>query len=208
MDLKKRSPSKTRKRDRSATEAALLKSAQELFSQQGFDATTTKAIADRAKVNEQLIQRYFRGKDGLLIAVMKSFRSQVMDQDDFGMVQGADLQEELQKILGQAPEFFAQQGDLMRIGFSQALLNPRVGDVVHRKLNDQLIPDRMKRMAAYQSKGWLDPELDLWSVTYGLMLLIFGIGFTGQFVHRMKREKLKLVAREMAKIIARGLAPK
>lgn len=206
--MKAKRPLHSKKRDRSATEAALLESAMELFSKQGFDATTTREIADRAKVNEQLIQRYFGGKDGLLIAVMKSFRSIVLDQNPFGETPGKNLHDELNTVFSGAPEFFAIRGDLMKIGFSQALTRPKVAETLHRKISEEIIPETMKRIEGYKSKNWIDPELDPWAVTYGIMLMIFSIGFIGQFVHRMKPEQLKSVARAMAQVLAQGLAPK
>jgi AcrR family transcriptional regulator len=44
----------------------LLNAAQELFAERGHQATTTKEIANRAGVSEDLIFRYYGSKDGLL----------------------------------------------------------------------------------------------------------------------------------------------
>ena len=61
-----------RRRDRAKSEAALLDAAQAEFSVHGFKATTTRAIAARAGCSEGLIQNYFSGKEGLLMAVMRA----------------------------------------------------------------------------------------------------------------------------------------
>lgn len=63
---------KPRRRDRAKSEAALLDAAQLEFSIHGFKATTTRAIAARAGCSEGLIQNYFGGKEGLLMAVMRA----------------------------------------------------------------------------------------------------------------------------------------
>ena len=63
----------TRRRDREASRRALLDAGIALFSQQGYDAATTRAIAAHAGLNEQLITRYFGGKAGLLSAVYAHF---------------------------------------------------------------------------------------------------------------------------------------
>ena len=48
----------------------LLETAMQLFSEQGFDGTSTRAIAEAAGVNEALIFRHFRSKEELFWAVL------------------------------------------------------------------------------------------------------------------------------------------
>lgn len=57
-----------RLRDARATRARLVRAALELFTSQGFRATTTPEIAQRAGVAEATIYRHFPGKDALLVA--------------------------------------------------------------------------------------------------------------------------------------------
>ena len=73
MPAKKNEPAK--KRDRAASERALIKAATVLFAAKGFDGTRTLEIAKKAKVNEALITRYFGGKEGLLVAVLEESES-------------------------------------------------------------------------------------------------------------------------------------
>jgi AcrR family transcriptional regulator len=58
-------PAPARPRDAAATRRALLDAARELFAAAGYDATTVRAIADRAGVNQALLFRYFGSKEGL-----------------------------------------------------------------------------------------------------------------------------------------------
>lgn len=48
---------------------ALLTAAAELFAEQGYDRTTVRAIADRAKVNQALLFRYFGNKEAVFARV-------------------------------------------------------------------------------------------------------------------------------------------
>jgi AcrR family transcriptional regulator len=50
--------------------AAVLRSAADLFAEQGLAATSIRDIAARAKVNHGLIHRHFGSKDGLVAAVL------------------------------------------------------------------------------------------------------------------------------------------
>ncbi|HZG92009.1 MAG TPA: TetR family transcriptional regulator [Pseudonocardia sp.] len=54
-----------RPRDSAATKRDLLAAARELFAEAGYDATTVRAVADRAGVNQALLFRYFGNKRGL-----------------------------------------------------------------------------------------------------------------------------------------------
>ena len=57
-----------RPRDAQATRARLVRAALDLFTGQGFRATTTPELAQRAGVAEATIYRHFPSKDALLIA--------------------------------------------------------------------------------------------------------------------------------------------
>lgn len=59
-----------RRRDASATKAALLRAAQELFTERGYERTTVRDIADRAGVNQALLFRYFGNKEDLFHVVL------------------------------------------------------------------------------------------------------------------------------------------
>jgi AcrR family transcriptional regulator len=61
-----------RPRDSAATRHALLVAAQELFAELGYDATTVRAVADRAGVNQALLFRYFGNKRGLFLEAVQS----------------------------------------------------------------------------------------------------------------------------------------
>jgi AcrR family transcriptional regulator len=54
-----------RPRDSAATRRALVVAARQLFAEHGYDATTVRAVADLAGVNQALLFRYFGNKRGL-----------------------------------------------------------------------------------------------------------------------------------------------
>jgi len=51
----------------------LLAAARTLFAKKGYDATTVKDIADRAKVNVSLVSYHFSGKEGLYRTCLEQF---------------------------------------------------------------------------------------------------------------------------------------
>src|SRR3989475_4762466 len=64
------------KRDPTAKQQALISAATKLFATRGYEATTTQGIAACAGCAEGLIHRYFGGKRGLLLALIKRQVSQ------------------------------------------------------------------------------------------------------------------------------------
>ena len=63
-------PPTSRPRDSAATREALADAGRALFATVGYDATTVRAIADRAGVNQSLLFRYFGSKEGLFSAAV------------------------------------------------------------------------------------------------------------------------------------------
>jgi AcrR family transcriptional regulator len=61
-----------RSRNAGASKQALLKAAQELFGQRGFEATTIRDVGELAGVDHALIARYFGSKADLYIAALVS----------------------------------------------------------------------------------------------------------------------------------------
>jgi AcrR family transcriptional regulator len=60
---------------RKSTRTRLIDAALELFAAKGVTETTTKAVAERAQVNEVTLFRHFGSKHGLLLAVMEDSAS-------------------------------------------------------------------------------------------------------------------------------------
>lgn len=63
-----------------ATREALITAAIEAFGQHGFDAVSTRAIAEAAGVNQALIAYHFRGKPGLYLAALQSIADAVQQR--------------------------------------------------------------------------------------------------------------------------------
>ncbi|HEX9337935.1 MAG TPA: TetR family transcriptional regulator [Pseudonocardiaceae bacterium] len=67
-----------RRRGATATKAALLSAARELFIERGFDRTTVRDIAALAGANQALLFRYFGSKEALFRAAMTSQGHQLL----------------------------------------------------------------------------------------------------------------------------------
>lgn len=65
-------------RDGRRTRQALLDAAAELFTSEGYDRTTVRAIAERAGVNQALLFRYFGNKETLFARVLTTQAMEVL----------------------------------------------------------------------------------------------------------------------------------
>ena len=92
------SATKLRQRDRQATEDELVAAAAVAFAERGYEKATTRSIAEAAGCSEGLIQRYFNGKEGLLLAVLKQQGSESRDQF-FGRPLCSSMEEEAREML-------------------------------------------------------------------------------------------------------------
>ena len=61
----------TRDARRRRSEAAILKAAQELFAETGFERTTIRAVAARAGLDPALVMQHYGSKEGLFAAAAR-----------------------------------------------------------------------------------------------------------------------------------------
>src|SRR5271170_2945393 len=63
------------------TRERIIKAAERLFAERGYDGTSIRAIVAKARVNQAAINYHFDGKDGLYRAVLHTaFRAMTEDQ--------------------------------------------------------------------------------------------------------------------------------
>ncbi len=68
----------------------ILEAGLQVFAEQGFEAATTKEIAERAEVNQGLIYFYFKNKADLFLAVLDQYAQKALVQLDFRVEEISD----------------------------------------------------------------------------------------------------------------------
>lgn len=196
-----------RRRSREATAAALLEAAKFTFAERGFDAATTREIAARAGVNEQLIQRYFNGKNGLLLAVVEHY-GHAEGQGCALPPPGDSLEDDLAAILEKQIAHAWVCRDFTRVVLNRALVDPAIAAEMGRTLSDSRIPCILKRLESFRARGMIDSTADLPALAAGLATLSFGMGFLDQVVFDEDPGRLRQVAAALARTLAAGLTPR
>lgn len=138
-------------------QAALL-----LFAEKGYESTSTKQIAEKAKVSEALIFKHFENKDKLLTYLIKSGYRRVLAKNK-GMItyQAAtifltNMIDLPQKLVSEEPLFWKLQERLSHMEFSK-MQHENFMKPVHAVIN-----------RAFTELGYEDPSLE----TQFLLLII------------------------------------
>lgn len=157
-----------RSRDAAASREALLRAAQELFGQKGFEATTIRDIGERAGVDAALIARYFGSKADLYIAaVAAEDPGEEGPRDYSGLDQMADAVVSRADDHGPGPIMQAiirsDTSDEIRIAalhrITRRLVDPLVGDMVAHDvdrpaLRAQIAVSALLGISLARSLGW------------------------------------------------------
>jgi len=196
---------KPRPRDRQATEQALIAAAVSAFSEYGYEGTTTKAIAEAANCSEALIQRYFNGKEGLLLAVLQRDGGPFDSKSFFARPLCGSLRGEAKETLNHIVGIFTNEADRLRIVLSRVFLDRAFKDYFNSictrgDLKGQMIA----RLGRYSDAGMLDPKLDFDAAAEMLLTLSFELGFMqSQVLHVSQTERRRLLG-HFAEFIARA----
>jgi AcrR family transcriptional regulator len=154
--------SKSKKRDRSASEERLLQAAEDIFAKHGFKGATTRMIADKAKVNESLIGRYFDGKMGLLFALIETHIKEKVHEELLYPPQ-PNVRAELSALVDSMFIHHCQKDEeFFKIVLGQCLVDPKFLKRIREVAPiNQYIPLVIARLEALKSQGLIDKDADL-----------------------------------------------
>jgi AcrR family transcriptional regulator len=200
------SATKIRQRDRQATEDELVAAAAVAFAERGYEKATTRSIAEAAGCSEGLIQRYFNGKEGLLLAVLKQQGSERRDQF-FGRPLCASMEQEAREMMLHGISVLAERSERLRIVFSRVLLDRTFQSDFHQISTRPHIQKALKkRLLRYVEAGIADPGLDMDVMTELLLSLIFQLGFVHRELLQMGQAEIDKLINGFAVFFARGTA--
>ena len=181
-----------------------------VIAKRGYEAATTKAIAERAGYSEALIQTYFKGKEGLLLAVIHREIGVPLDQVAFcqrplcGTLE-LKARETLAFIVG----ILASRAKGLRIVISRVLVGPGFKDglVGPSSVRALLRQSLRERLARYVSAERLPPKFDVERAAEMLLALGFTLGFLDREIFRTGPAEIKRRMMEYGAIFGRGVIP-
>lgn len=192
-------PQAKRCRDRDAKQRALLAAATKLFASQGFEATTTREIAAHAGCAEGLIHRYFTGKEGLLIALIKRRVSDEVSDLKVRMPLAAKFADEFFQMVDWELERMWEDRDFLRVIIPRALVDAEVGKVLSRvgtSRHSEAIVARLQNFKEGASMG----SNQLQAFARLIRLLGFEYGFFGPVVLGQARGQCRIMAHAIGEL--------
>jgi AcrR family transcriptional regulator len=189
-----------RTRDRAGKKQALILAALGLFASKGYEVTTTREIAASAGCAEGLIHRYFKGKAGLLAALIEYRASSEVLDLSHQIQPASNLRDEFLRLVDREVERMWESRDFLRIFIPRAIVDPAVGTVMNKTLisvRGKAISERLKH---YESRATLPQDaIEALAQAVGMLGLVFG------FVRPVLLGQDRLRTKKMASTVARIL---
>ena len=133
-----------RRHDAEASRLGLMRAADELFQERGYDAATVRDIGDHAGLDPALIARYFGGKEGLYLATLQQEGRPAVPTDPMALVR---------KVINRSDE---QGSDPI----PRAMVSPALSDAMREQVREimgaRVIGPLSEELAA---RGVTEPEL-------------------------------------------------
>jgi len=171
-----------------------------LFASNGYEVTTTREIAASAGCAEGLIHRYFKGKAGLLAAMMEHRASTEVLDSNRPSQPAHNLEDEFLRLVEREVERMWENRDFLRVFIPRAIVDPSVGSLMNKALISARAKAISERLKHYES-GVTLPQgaMEALAQAVGMLGLVFG------FVRPVLLGHDRLVAKKMAATVARIL---
>lgn len=170
------------------------KAARELFSRQGFEATTIRQIAERAGIGLGTLYSYVQNKHELLDQLFYAQWTQVEDEAYASLPESAGLVDALLHIFGAMVDSYARDPELSKT-FVRETFFPTTGTVEERLERGMRVLSRLGSLVERaQARGEVAEEVEPLSAAtnvFGLYMLHLvgwfgGMGTREEFLERLR----------------------
>ena len=194
------------KRDKEQRRQSLIDSATAVFAERGYDCATTREVAERANCAEGLIHRYFNGKRGLLLAILESRATQVVE-DFVGALPDRDmLEDEIKQIIFWHLDTMWERRDFMRVAVSQAAIDSEVGRTINEGIHNERVRLTKEKLERHQRMGRIGQREDLEAIAQTITGIGFALGFSFQVSLGQDRDLAHRIGIEAAATLCRGIS--
>jgi AcrR family transcriptional regulator len=186
------------------TNTKILDAALHLFYQNGYEGTTTRAIAEGAGVNEVTLFRNFGSKENIFLAVIERETDVLTDIEEFDLRPTGDVEDDLAKAGERIHHEMLSRAKLVKIAMVETSKDPKMWDSIGQ-VPFQVLGKLIRYFEEAKEAGHIrDVNSELAAVTFFSFFFrsMVSTAFLGQDVFiKMGQETI----REFAGIMARGL---
>lgn len=190
-------------RDRGVRERALISAAAKLFASRGYEATTTREIALEAGCAEGLIHRYFRGKSGLLMALIKSRVSRTLAEMTSRLDPAPRLDQEIMQLVRFELKRFWEDQEFFKVFIPCAINHPAIGRVARDIGPQRRAQAMMERLRQFVERRELSRR-EVESVAQFVGVVTFMLGFFQPVVLGHDRRRAREQALSITRMFVRG----
>ena len=201
--LKDRLMEAVTQKDRATTEARLLAAAETTFAEQGFAGTGVREIAGRAGVSVSLINRYFGGKDGLLMALAERLIA-AKREGTLSYPPQTSLRDEIACYLRHRLDHDMENAALVRLLVSQVAIDKSFHQRVLPNMDGRADRNFRDRIEALKSDGKASPDLDVDMFFSFIENYSFTLNFFMGILGGRPRQELSVMFEAFADILARN----
>lgn len=197
--------SSKKERSREISMSKLMEAGLEVFSEYGFNGTTTRMISQRSGVNESLIIRYFNSKSGLFLAIILDTIRKFMEEVRSYPI-GESVEQEIENYLS-----FKYHKSLANPGFTRLIVSQLAIDPEIRAQVDTCAKSVLKeddnglygRLRDFQKRGKIRKDVNLEIATRVIeqqaMANTFLLSLTPEADPKEILEGIKFFAREIGR---------
>lgn len=191
--------------DKERRKQALVDAALHTFAEHGYEAATTRAIADNAGCSEGLIHRYFGGKRGLLWAAIQAKHEDTALRLDDVAHTATTAEAAVEGILLQFLELFSGREALFRVVMSRCMVDEAEGVEYGELIREK----QAGALAAYfkplVERGILREGVDIEALSEVIRDVAFMLGFMQHVVFGEEPGLVRERATAVARILAQGV---
>lgn len=191
--------------DKEGRKQALVDAALLTFAERGYDAATTREIADSAGCSEGLIHRYFGGKRGLLWAALQAKHEDTALRLGDVANTANTAEEAIEGILLHFLGMFSTREALFRVVMSRCMVDEAEGveyGTLIREKQAGALADYFEPLVA---RGVLAPGVDIEALSEAVRDVAFMLGFMQRVVFGEDEEVVRAKAQAVARILAAGI---
>ena len=170
------------------------------WSRHGFDGSSVKDIAEAAEANVSLVNRYFGGKEGLLLTILNEM---IFDKQE-GILDYSPqetLQAEVFEYLRHRYRADMENEAFIRVVISRIVLDRTFRDQALKSLTYAADENFRQRLSTLKSNGKIREDADLTMIFRQIGLISFSASLTEGIILEKSKSETEKVLQEAASMI-------
>ena len=156
--MRAKSSGPKRKRKVPDRRSEILTAAAKVFSEKGYQRTTTRDIAEAAQVSEGTIYNYFKSKDELLIALMMDLKDGLQLESKLDRGSTAGSRSLVLDLLNDRQNFVSENYGTLKAVLAEILVNPELNERYYRELVEPVFKHLETHLKAHSDRGQIEVE--------------------------------------------------